>query len=215
MTTTATPIVHKGGEWLLEDPEASYCYVADGANSQQKEIIAQLLYRRNKETGKLESMAISIDEIASFDEVAACGTATVCVPIASVTNGSEKLEFGKFEILNDLRNELMAIQLGDAEDKHGWMREVRRRPRATRPHGLPRVSLPLVHTSCLRGTRGMLLQPQARSHSSSCPRGKAGPRSPPLGSTHRPRMGGSPSDSAEAETSLQRRECMREQIRQR
>ena len=25
------------GEWLLEDPEAAYCYVADGANSQQKE----------------------------------------------------------------------------------------------------------------------------------------------------------------------------------
>jgi hypothetical protein len=52
------------GEWLLEDPEASYCYVADGANSLQKEILAQLLYRRNKETGKLESMAMSIDEIA-------------------------------------------------------------------------------------------------------------------------------------------------------
>ena len=51
------------GEWLLEDPEASYCYVADGANSQQKEILAQLLYRRNQETGKLESMAMSIDEI--------------------------------------------------------------------------------------------------------------------------------------------------------
>lgn len=50
-------------EWLLDDPEANYCYVADGANSQQKEILAQLLYRRNKETGKLESMAMSIDEI--------------------------------------------------------------------------------------------------------------------------------------------------------
>ena len=51
------------GEWLLEDPEASYCYVADGANSLQRDILAQLLYRRNKETGKLESMLMSIDEI--------------------------------------------------------------------------------------------------------------------------------------------------------
>ena len=51
-------------EWLLEDPEASYCYVADGANSQQKEILAQLLFRRNKESGKLESRALSIDEIS-------------------------------------------------------------------------------------------------------------------------------------------------------
>ena len=57
------------GEWLLEDPDASYCYVADGANSQQKEILTQLLYRRNKETGKLESMAISIDEIADKSSV--------------------------------------------------------------------------------------------------------------------------------------------------
>ena len=51
------------GEWLLEDPEASYCYVADNANSLQRDILAQLLYRRNKETGKLESMLMSIDEI--------------------------------------------------------------------------------------------------------------------------------------------------------
>ena len=51
------------GEWLRMDPEANYCYVADGANAQQKDILAQLLYRRNKETGKLESMAMSIDEI--------------------------------------------------------------------------------------------------------------------------------------------------------
>ena len=48
---------------------------------------------------------ISIDEIASFQEVGACGTATVCVPIASITNGAEKLEFGKFSTLNMLREE--------------------------------------------------------------------------------------------------------------
>ena len=52
------------GEWLLQDPEGKYCYIADGANSQQREILAQLLSRRSKETGKLESMCISIDEIA-------------------------------------------------------------------------------------------------------------------------------------------------------
>jgi hypothetical protein len=51
--------------WLLEGKGLySYCYIADGANSQQREILAQLLSRRNKETGKLESRAISIDEIS-------------------------------------------------------------------------------------------------------------------------------------------------------
>jgi hypothetical protein len=58
--------LHKiqAGEWLLEDPDAKYCYIADAANSQQKEILAQLLSRRNKQTGRLESMALSIDEIS-------------------------------------------------------------------------------------------------------------------------------------------------------
>lgn len=51
-------------EWLLEDlDDGCFCYIADGANSRQKEIYAQLLSRRNKNTGKLESMAISMDEI--------------------------------------------------------------------------------------------------------------------------------------------------------
>ena len=52
------------GEWLLEDPDAKYCYVADGANSQQKEILTWLLSCRNKQTGKLEMMAIDIQAIA-------------------------------------------------------------------------------------------------------------------------------------------------------
>ena len=72
----------------------------------------------------VQARNIHIDEISSFQEVGACGTATVCVPIASITNGDQELHFGKFEILNELRTELMAIQLGEVEDKHGWMREV-------------------------------------------------------------------------------------------
>jgi hypothetical protein len=59
--------LHKiqAGVWLLDDiGEYNYCYIADGANSQQKEILAQIMSRRNKLTGKLESMAISIDEIS-------------------------------------------------------------------------------------------------------------------------------------------------------
>lgn len=58
--------LHKiqAGQWLLEDIDASHCYVADGASAMQKEILAQLYYRRNKQTGKLESMALSLDEIA-------------------------------------------------------------------------------------------------------------------------------------------------------
>ena len=58
--------LHKiqAGQWLLEDIDASHCYVADGASAMQKEILAQLYYRRNETTGKLESMALSLDECA-------------------------------------------------------------------------------------------------------------------------------------------------------
>ena len=52
------------GAWLLEDLDANYCYIADGANSQQQEILTQIHSRRNKATGKLESMALSMDQIS-------------------------------------------------------------------------------------------------------------------------------------------------------
>ena len=52
------------GEWLLEDADANYCYIADGANSLQEELMAHLVSRRSKKTGKLESMAVSIDAIS-------------------------------------------------------------------------------------------------------------------------------------------------------
>ena len=88
-------------------------------------ITNQMLMQLARDRGlEVEQRPVEYAELPSFREVGACGTATVCVPIASITNGNEKLEFGKFDILNDLRNELMAIQLGEAEDKHGWMREV-------------------------------------------------------------------------------------------
>jgi hypothetical protein len=54
----------QAGAWLLEDPNANYCYIADGANSQQQEILTQIHSRRSKATGKLESMALSMDQIS-------------------------------------------------------------------------------------------------------------------------------------------------------
>lgn len=51
-------------EWLLEDPEASFCYLSDAANSQQREILGQILSRRNKQTGLLESRVLSMTPIS-------------------------------------------------------------------------------------------------------------------------------------------------------
>jgi len=73
---------------------------------------------------KVEARSLEWDEVSSFREVGACGTATVAVPIASVTDGDVRHEFGNFEVLQKLRDELQAIQYGEAEDIFGWMREV-------------------------------------------------------------------------------------------
>eukprot|EP00965_Chrysotila_dentata_P173326 5721542-Pleurochrysis_carterae.AAC.1 len=73
----------------------------------------------------VEERNIAFDEIPSFREIGACGTATVVAPIASISDGDVKHDFGRFEILNELRTELQAIQFGETEDKHGWMVEVK------------------------------------------------------------------------------------------
>ena len=103
--------------------DGAYCTPHSGSilPSITNKMLMQLAQDRGMD---VQPRLISIDEMSNFDEVGACGTATVCVPIASITNEGQKLEFGKFEILNELRSELMAIQLGEAEDRHGWMREV-------------------------------------------------------------------------------------------
>ena len=53
----------QAAEWILEDPAANFCYMADGASLMQREKQAQLLFRRSKMSGKLESMALSIDQL--------------------------------------------------------------------------------------------------------------------------------------------------------
>ena len=61
------PPASQVAQWLLEDTTANMCdmcYMADGANSQQQEILGQLLYRRDKETGRLDSRVNSISSIS-------------------------------------------------------------------------------------------------------------------------------------------------------
>lgn len=62
------------GEWLLQDADANFCYIADGANSLQQEMMAHLLSRRDQSSGKIESMAVGVDAIhdKSAENQAAC-----------------------------------------------------------------------------------------------------------------------------------------------
>jgi hypothetical protein len=53
------------GQWLLDymesDTETSCCYIADGAESQQRDFLAQMLARRIN--GKLELMPLALDQL--------------------------------------------------------------------------------------------------------------------------------------------------------
>ena len=73
---------------------------------------------------KTERRPVTIDELETFEEVGACGTAAVISPINKITDD----ESGKVYTYNApgsvskmLYEKLLAIQTGDAEDKFGWV----------------------------------------------------------------------------------------------
>lgn len=76
----------------------------------------------------VEEREIPIDELETFDEVLAVGTAVVVTPIGSVTlfldDGTEKVyEFGNHQLgetTKQLYQRVRAIQNGEEEDVYGW-----------------------------------------------------------------------------------------------
>ncbi len=74
---------------------------------------------------KAERRPIPIEELETFDEVGACGTAAVISPIKRIvddSNGKEYL-YGNEPgpISSKLYNKLLAIQSGDEADTFGWV----------------------------------------------------------------------------------------------
>jgi len=74
---------------------------------------------------KTERRPILLEELETFEEAGACGTAAVISPINKIKdddNGKEYL-FGKEPgvITTKLYNKLLAIQTGDEEDVFGWV----------------------------------------------------------------------------------------------
>ena len=76
----------------------------------------------------VEQRPILFSEIDQFVEVGACGTAAVITPIYSITRGDKEYTFGSKDkagkTLTRLYKELMGIQHGEIEDRHGWMATV-------------------------------------------------------------------------------------------
>lgn len=76
---------------------------------------------------KVEIRPVPVDELATFEEVGACGTAAIIAPIGLI----EDMETGqKYEFCKDgkagkwstaLYQKLMGIQYGDEPDTHNWI----------------------------------------------------------------------------------------------
>lgn len=77
----------------------------------------------------VEARDVPVEELESFDEVLAVGTAVVVTPVGSITrfdvDGNEmKYQFGESKEIGETTRRLYdmvrAIQNGEAEDKYGW-----------------------------------------------------------------------------------------------
>jgi len=76
---------------------------------------------------KVEQRAIPVEELATFEEAGACGTAAVISPIERIDDYDEKISYvfsheGKpGPICDKLYNKLLDIQYGNEPDTHGWV----------------------------------------------------------------------------------------------
>ena len=77
---------------------------------------------------KVEVRKIPYEEIRTFSEVAACGTAVVVTPVWEITRGTDVIKISDpgaaGETLTALFNAVQDIQYGRAPDTHGWCREI-------------------------------------------------------------------------------------------
>jgi len=64
---------------------------------------------------------VLFDEVASFREVGAAGTAVVLTPIGSITKGGVRTDFEGCEELLNLRQAIVDVQTGVTEDTKGWL----------------------------------------------------------------------------------------------
>lgn len=75
----------------------------------------------------VEQRHVSVEELSTFEEAGACGTAAVISPIERIDDFDEKKTYlfskdGKpGPVCEKLYNKLRAIQYGDEPDTHGWV----------------------------------------------------------------------------------------------
>jgi len=108
--------ITKDGRYLT--PDAPRSILASNTN--------KVLQQLAKDRGMVvEKRRIDFEaEVGSFAEVGAVGTAVVVTPLRSLTRGDRTWRFEGHKVLQQLHDDVRAVQQGQTEDRHGWLREV-------------------------------------------------------------------------------------------
>jgi len=104
-------------------------YVTPASSSILPSITNKSLITLAAELGmRPERRPVAIEEIFELSEAGCCGTAAVITPVGSITWGERKVVYGDGVTpqprCTELYQRLTAIQVGDAEDRWGWVRRV-------------------------------------------------------------------------------------------
>lgn len=102
-------------------------YITPASSSILPSITNMSLKEIAKDLGlKVEARAIPYEELETFEEASACGTAAVCSPICQIDDldNGKSFTFGSAEeagpVTTMLYDRLRGIQNGEVEDTHGW-----------------------------------------------------------------------------------------------
>ena len=103
-------------------------YITPKSSSILPSITNKSLMTLAEEMGmKVERRKIPVEELATFEEAGACGTAAVISPIERIDDYDMKISYifshdGKpGKVSEKLYKKLLAIQYGDEPDTHGWV----------------------------------------------------------------------------------------------
>jgi len=103
-------------------------YITPASNTILPSITNKSLMTLAEEIGmKVERRPVPVEELATFEEAGACGTAAVISPVSRIDDLDENKSYVFSKdgepgpVCVKLYNKLRAIQYGDEEDKYGWI----------------------------------------------------------------------------------------------
>jgi len=101
----------------------SGAFVTPKSDSILPSVTNKVLQQLAQESGLVvERRPIPFEELGTFREAAACGTAVVITPVKSITRGSTVFKYGSHTVLQKLYNTIRQVQLAEVPESHGWNR---------------------------------------------------------------------------------------------